>query len=105
MSVKVGIVEGWSAPMDFQLFNDGVAQDLTAMVVTGQARNRYRNFITLTSNVSVLTATEGIVRLTPDTGDFIEADSPYDLRFHVVDSATQHAFFPSEEAITLVVRP
>jgi hypothetical protein len=105
MALKVGIVEGWSAPLDFQLLNDGVPQNLTAMTVTGQARNRYRAFVDLASDVSVTTATDGLVRLIPDTDDFMEANGPYELRFKVVDSATQCAYFPSEEAITLIVRP
>lgn len=103
--LKVGIVEGWTAPMDFQLLNDGLAQDLSSMTVTAQARTRAREFIDLTGDCTVVTATEGKVRLTPDTGDFMEAQSPYELRFRVRDSSTQDAYFPSDEAVLVLVRP
>jgi hypothetical protein len=55
--------------------------------------------------VSILTATEGKVRMTPDTGDFQSEDSPYELRFKVVDGASAVVFFPSGEAVNLIVRP
>lgn len=105
MAVKVEFVEGWTGPLDFQLLNDGVAQDLTAMTVTGQARNRLQASVDLSSDVSVVTATDGKVRLTPDATDFDSDASPYELRFKVVDAATATVFFPSGEAIVLVVRP
>ncbi len=105
MALKVEIVEGWSGGLDFQLLNDGVAQNLSTMTVTGQSRNRLRQLVDLASDVSVLTATDGTVRLTPDTGDFPAANSPYELRFKVVDAATNIVFFPSGEAVVLIVRP
>ena len=102
--LKVGIVEGWSAPLDFTLLNDGVAQNLTSMTLTGVAYNRVGVAVDLSSDVTVLSATAGTVRLTPDTGDFVQSGSPYDLRFKIVDSSTQSAFFPSDESIALIVR-
>lgn len=102
--VKVGIAEGWSAPLDFKLYNDGAAQNLTSTTVTGQAFNRLKQPVVLTSDVSILSATEGTVRLTPDTGDFIESGSPYELRFKVTDGTGAIAFFPSDEPVLLVVR-
>lgn len=105
MAVKVEFVEGWTGPLDFQLLNDGSAQDLTAMTVTGQARNRLNAAVDLSSDVTVISATAGTVRLTPDAIDFESESSPYELRFKVVDAATAVVFFPSGEAVTLVVRP
>lgn len=102
--LKIGIVEGWSAPLDFQLLNDGTAQDLSSMTLTGVAYNRVGLAVDLASDVTVLSATAGTVRLTPDTGDFPRDGSPYDLRFKVVDNTTQSAFFPSDESILLIVR-
>ena len=103
--LKVEFVEGWTGPLDFELLNDGVAQDLTAMTVTGQARNRLNTTVDLTADVAVLTATAGTVRLTPDAADFDSTESPYELRFKVVDGASAVVFFPSAEAVTLIVRP
>lgn len=103
--VKVEFVEGWTGPLDFQLLNDGAAQDLTNMTVTGQARNRLNTLVDLSSDVSVISATDGTVRLTPDAVDFDSVYSPYELRFKVVDATTATVFFPSGEAVVLVVRP
>lgn len=103
--LKVEFVEGWTGPLDFQLLNDGVAQDLTSMTVTGQARTRLATTVDLSSDVTVLSATAGTVRLTPDAVDFDNAFSPYELRFKVVDATTAVVFFPSGEAVTLIVRP
>jgi hypothetical protein len=100
---KVGIVEGWTGAMDFQLFADGTAQNLTGMTVVAVGYNRIKQAVTLTGDVSVLTATDGLVRLNPDTGDFVEADSPYELRFKVTDAGTD-VFFPSDEPISVKVR-
>ena len=102
--LKVGIVEGWSAPLDFQLLNDGSPQSLTSMTLTGVAYNRVGLAVDLSSDVTVLDATAGTVRLTPDTGDFVVSGSPYDVRFKIVDNSTQAAYFPSDEAISLIVR-
>lgn len=101
---KVGIVEGWSAPLDFELLNDGSPQNLTNMTLTGVAYNRVGIAVDLSSDVTILSATAGTVRLTPDTGDFVRDGSPYDVRFKIVDSSTQSAFFPSDESILLIVR-
>lgn len=103
--LKVGIVETWTAPLDFQLLSDGSPQDLTGMTVSGVARNRYEQFVTLAGDVTVLDATDGQVRLIPDSGDFAKEDQPYELRFEVVDGASERAFWPSEEAILINVRP
>lgn len=103
--IKVEIVEGWSGPLDFSLLNDGVAQNLTGITITGQATNRLAQLVDLSSDVTVLSATDGQVRLTPDTGDFPAEQSPYELRFKAVDGTNAIVFFPSGEAITLIVRP
>lgn len=103
--LKVGIVNGWSAPLDFQLLSDGAPFNLTSLTVTATARNRYAQDVTLTGNLSVIDATDGELRLIPDATDFLATDSPYELRFKVRDSSTQDAFWPNEEPVLLIVRP
>lgn len=100
---KVGIVEGWTGSIDFRLLADGSAQNLTGMTVVGVAYDRLRNPVVLTGDLSVLSATGGRVRLQPDTGDFLESSSPYELRFKVTDGGLD-TFFPSEEPISVIVR-
>ncbi len=104
-NIKVEFVEGWTGPLDFQLLNDGTAQNLAGTTVTGQARNRLLQLVDLSSDVTVTSATDGQVRMTPDTGDFPADQSPYELRFKVVDGTTATVFFPSAQALTLIVRP
>ena len=103
--VKVEFVEGWTGALDFELLSDGVAQNLTSTTVTGQARNRLNQTVDLSSDLTVTGTTSGQVRLTPDTGDFPANGSPYELRFKVVDQASSIVFYPSGEALTLIVRP
>lgn len=100
---KVGIVEGWTGNMDFRLLADGEPQNLTGMGVVGVAYNRLKTPVTLTGDVSILSATGGTVRLTPDASDFLESQSPYELRFMVTDAGLD-VFFPSEEPISVIVR-
>lgn len=101
---KVGIVEGWSARLDFTLKENGVAKDLTGFSLSAEAMDRSRTAVTLTGNLMALVATEGTVRMIPDTGDFTHAGSPYLLRFKATD-ASEIAYFPSEEAVVVEVRP
>jgi hypothetical protein len=100
---KVGIVEGWTGNMDFRLLADGSTQNLTGMTVNAVGYNRLKAAVTLTGDLSILSATGGTVRFTPDTGDFLEAESPYELRFKVTDGGL-HVFFPSDEPISVIVR-
>ena len=100
---KVGIVEGWTGNIDFRLLADGSAQNLTGMTVVAVGYDRLRNAVTLIGDVTVLSATGGTVRLQPDANDFIEAASPYELRFKVTDGGLD-TFFPSEEPILVTVR-
>lgn len=101
--LTVSIVEGWTGPLDFQLLSDGSAQVLTGITVTGQAMNRLKASVDLSSDVAILSATGGTVRILPDTSDFSAEQSPYELRFRATD-ATGIVFFPSEEPIQLLVR-
>jgi hypothetical protein len=89
--------------MDFRLLSDGSAQNLTGMTVEAVGYNRLNAAVTLTGDLSILSATGGTVRLTPDTGDFLEAESPYELRFKVTDGGL-HVFYPSDEPISVIVR-
>lgn len=99
----VGIVEGWTGSMDFRLLADGDPQNLTGMTVEAVGYNRLKQAVVLTGDLSILSATGGTVRLQPDTGDFLEEQSPYELRFKVLDGGLA-VFFPSEEPIAVKVR-
>lgn len=100
---KIGIVEGWTGNMDFRLLADGSPQNLTGMTVAAVGYDRLKASVAFSGDVSILSATGGTVRLTPDTGDFLESGSPYELRFKVTDAGLD-VFFPSEEPISVTVR-
>ncbi len=100
---SVDIVEGWSGPIDFQLKENGVAADLTGDTMTAEAVDRRRQPTTLTGDLSIISATDGKIRLTPDTGDFIASASPYELRFKRTTIAGI-VFYPNGEAVRVDVR-
>lgn len=99
----VGIVEGWTGAMDFRLLAGGSAHNLMGQTVSAVGYNRLKQTVVLTGDVSIINTTGGTVRLTPDTGDFLEEQSPYELRFKVTDGG-EDVFFPSEEPISVKVR-
>jgi hypothetical protein len=103
---QVHIVEGWLGPIDFQLLANGVAQNLTGLTVTGKAFNRINAMSDLDGDISIVSASSGYVRLTPDAIDFNAANSPYELRFWVANdtSGAGVVMFPNAEAISLIVR-
>ena len=105
MGEGLDIVEGWTGPIDFQLKEDDVAANLTGDTVIAQAVTRRRVTSVLTGDLSILAATDGKVRLTPDTGDFLAAQSPYELRFKRTLAGGGDVWYPSGEAVLLKVRP
>ena len=99
----IGIVEGWSARLDFSLKENEVVKDLTGVTMTAEALDRRKQAVVLTGDLSILSATAGQVRLTPDTGDFPPAGSPFELRFKAVQGA-EVSYYPSDEALLVEVR-
>ena len=98
----VDIVEGWNAALDFRLVSDGSPQDLSGLTVKGQCYDRLGNQVDLISDISITSATQGRVRLVPDTQDFLITGSPYELRFY--STANGFEFWPSAEHIQILVR-
>ena len=101
---KVAIVEGWTGNMDFQLKEDGVPANLGGDTMVVEARDRTYAPVTLTGDLTVISATDGKVRINPDTGDFLAAKSPYTLRFKRT-MLSGVVFYPNDEAVRLDVRP
>ena len=101
---EVSIVEGWTGDIEFQLKDDGTAADLGSDTITAEARNKKRESVTLTGDLTIVTATDGKVRMNPDTGDFVSPQSPYELRFKRA-TGTGVVYYPSDDAVRLNVRP
>lgn|SRR5574341_387303 len=100
----VAIVEGWTGNLEFRLQDDGVAANLGSDAIAAEACDRRRLPVTLQGDLAVVAATEGRVRLNPDTGDFVAAQSPYELRFRRV-TLSGIVYYPSDEAVRVTVRP
>ncbi|HSG05863.1 MAG TPA: hypothetical protein VLB09_05655 [Nitrospiria bacterium] len=101
---KLEFVEGWTGPLDLELKADGDEYNLTGLTVSGISKDNTRSLVDLSGDVSILDATAGKVRLNPDTGDFEAEKSPYSLRIKVRDASTQDVYFPSGQAMVLIVR-
>lgn len=79
------VVEGQTAPVDYQLLADGAAYNLTGCTVTTVARR----FSTgadkmLAGSTAILVEASGTVRFFPDAADFVFADVGLYIRFKVV---------------------
>jgi hypothetical protein len=92
---QIKVVEGWTAPLDFQLMADGVVQNLTGMTVTLELRDKAGSVVNTAGNVTVPDAPTGKVRYSPDAVDIVAANGPYRARWKVVDGASKVSYFPS----------
>lgn len=102
------LVEGWTAPVDYQLLAAGVAISFSGMTSTQIAMELLdRNDVASTSTgpLSILDSTGGTVRFLPtSTMDFQERLSPYYLRFLVIDGTGRITYFPNADPEVLTVR-
>jgi hypothetical protein len=103
MAVLTEVVQGWSGPLPFTLYADGVAVDLTGLTVTGIVHTRRGTDVSTTGKVSVTGTTSGEVTWTPASSDLLAANSPYAVRFKVADLTSATVYFANGEADKLVV--
>lgn len=99
------ITHGTTANLDFLLKADGVAVNLTAATVTLVISDKNGAAVDTSGDVSVVTAASGKVRYAPDAADLDSTLSPYRVRFKVVDSGSQIAYYPSGRADTWTITP
>ena len=94
------ITEGWTAPIDYQLLDDGVAVDHTGFTVALILKDAFGGApsTTSTGEVAYLTSTDAKVRYQPSSGDLRASRSPYTARFKVTDGAGKIAFYPQGAA-------
>lgn len=102
MSLRVGVVEGWTGPLAFQLLAAGVPANLTGQTVTMSVRDKALQPVT-GFTVAVVSPTDGRVSVEPPAG-LLRSSSPYTVRFKVTDAQNRHVFFPSDEPDTWIVR-
>ena len=111
MKLTEDLVEGWTAPLDYQLTTkDPVTGVETPFDLSGlsvpvtEAHDSTGTVIALSGTTTVVDEAQGKVRFTPAAGDLTKAKSPYFVRFKVTDAGGKDAFFPSGFAIEWVVR-
>lgn len=97
------LIEGQTAPLDWILKANGVAQPLQDMTVEAVLKTNGGKAVNTVGDI-VFASSAGIVRLDPDAVDFRAFRSPYTLTFKVTDLAGKIAFFPSGGPVTIVVR-
>lgn len=109
MEHETRIVEGWTEPLTYQLFNeepgqDAVIADLSGKTVTLTISGCEGTLVTTVGKVLVTDAVNGKVQFTPVTNDFKAAKSPYRARFTVVYLTTV-VFYPNKDTFKIVVDP
>jgi hypothetical protein len=111
--VALDIVEGRTAPLDFQLLqvtatSTGAPTDVTGFTISMILRDKSGALISTTSTadpeVQIVTATSGRVRYNPSTtNDLLASRSPYRARFKAVDGAGKVQHWPSAAPDTWTV--
>lgn len=98
------VVEGWTGALPFTLKADGVAVDLTGMTVSIVLKDALGTSINnSTSGVTVTGSTSGLVEYAPTSSDFVAANTPYKVRFRVVDALAKTVYFPNVDEDLIVV--
>jgi hypothetical protein len=92
--MRIDLVEGWTAPLDFVLKADGVAVNLTGQDVTLVLNTAAGVAIDTSADVQVVEAASGRVRYTPAVGAIRNADGPLKARWRVSDGGAV-VFFPA----------
>lgn len=90
-------VEGWTAPIDYQLKKNHLPFDGTGMTVSLELRDKSGVVVAETGSTNWLDATQSTVRYTPAAADLTFAQSPMRVRFKVV-AGVEVVFFPRSEA-------
>lgn len=86
-------VEGWTAPIDYQLKKNSLPFNGTGMTVSLELRDKDGVVVTELGPTAWLDATQSTVRYTPAPTDLTFARSPMKARFKVVNGP-EVVFFP-----------
>lgn len=97
----MSIVEGWTGALPFTLKSDGDPFDLTGLTIQIVLKNRAGTIVKQSSSgITVTGSTSGQLEYQPATssGDlFVASQTPYRVRFKVIDALTKHVYFPNDE--------
>lgn len=95
-------VEGWTAPVLYQLLKDEVPFDATGMTIELLLRSHAGVEVAEVGLCVWSDATQSIVRYTPAATDLLFVSSPLSARFKVT-AGVQVAYFPRSEGEEWVV--
>ncbi len=79
----IEIVEGWTAPIDYQLLDGAAPVDLTGATVVLSVLDRTGSPMSVSGSLSIVDAVQGKVRFTPSAGAITAVNSPWQVRFKV----------------------
>ncbi len=97
-------VEGWSAPLLFELMDGVVPLPLLGKEVTIVVTGADNLPVDTDRKLTVLDEATGRVQLLPVEGDFLAANSPYRARFQV-SSGYETLFLPNARPMLWKVNP
>jgi hypothetical protein len=86
-------VEGWTAPIDYQLKKNDLPFDGSGMTVSLELRDKAGVVVAEAGTTGWLNAAQSTVRYAPAATDLTFARSPMKARFKVVNG-TEVVFFP-----------
>jgi hypothetical protein len=95
-------VEGWTAPIDYQLLKNRLPFNGTGMTVSLELRDKSGAVVAETGSTNWLDPTQSTVRYIPAAADLTFARSPMRVRFKVVNGS-EVVFFPRSEAEEWIV--
>lgn len=99
------IVEGWSEPLDFELWiNKTTKFNGTGMTPHAEATDKDGNVVALAGPTTWVNAVNGVARYAPTGNEFTMASSPYGFRIRVQSAQGTLAWWPNGPALAVVVR-
>lgn len=105
----MSIVEGWTGALPFTLKAAGEPFDLTGYTVQIVLKSRDGTVVKQSSSgITVTGSTSGQVEYSPasSSGDlFLAVNTPYRVRFKVLDFAGKFVYFPNDEEDLIEVNP
>lgn len=96
-------VAGATAPMEWDLKNDGAVFNATNMTPSAVLRDKNSLVVTIGGTIEWANVAASRVRYNPGSTDLDDSKSPYTLHFTVTDGANKTAYYPDGQPIILVV--
>ena len=96
--------EGWTAPIEYDLLNDGASFDGSGMTPGIALMDKDGKSVPVAGSVEWAAASLSRIRFNPDANDLLAAKSPYTVHFRVTD-ALRTATYPQGEGFIWNIWP